>query len=231
MNAARAALAWLSGSALGVGLALSVGVAPAAHAYANPARDEARAMMRRGDFNDALTKLSEAVGLNPDDPENYLLRGKCFFHMQNFELAIQDFNKVLQFSPNYYQAFLWRGTAHAKLGNDDLAIKDYEQAIRLRPQLASRYFGGPQDVRLPGTRGGAGGPVADYKEAMRRVYPSGFDPSAAPRQGSPDPADVPDEDDYFINEPAAPVQSGARSGMAPVLDASGGRAAGQAAIV
>jgi tetratricopeptide (TPR) repeat protein len=128
-----------------------------------------------------------------------MLRGKCFFLMRNWALAIEDFNNVIQYSPNYYRAFLWRGTAHARLGNDDLSVKDYEQAIRLHPQLAKAYFASQSNTGLPGHKDGARGPaVNDYKQAMSIVYPNGFDPNAPTRTGSADPsAEAPDADDEF----------------------------------
>lgn len=160
-----------------------------AFSYANPARDEAMKMMRHRDYNDALNKLNEAIGFNATDPENYMLRGKCFFLMRNYQLAIEDFNHVLQYSPNYSRAFLWRGTAHARLGADDMAIKDYEQAIRLRPALARNYFM-TKTLQLPGHRAGATGPaITDYQTAMTNVYPNGLDPNAPVRTGSADPMD------------------------------------------
>lgn len=162
--------------------------ATSAFAYSNPARDEALNMMRRHDFDDALNKLNEAIGFNATDPKNYMLRGKCFFVMHNYALAIEDFNHVVQYSPNYYQAFLWRGTANARLGNDDLAVTDYQQAIRLHPSLARAYFAGNAQAGLPGHKLGAAGPaINDYKQAMAMVYPKGLDPNAPPRTGSSDP--------------------------------------------
>jgi len=154
-------------------------------AYDNPARDAAMNMMRQKDYDGALNKLDEAVGFNATDPENFMLRGKCFFVMRNYQLAIEDFNHVINLSPNFYRAFLWRGTAQARLGADQLAVSDYSQAIQLHPQLASSFFsakGGASS--LPGHGTGASGPaIEDYKRAMGQA---GFAAGSAPPAGADD---------------------------------------------
>lgn len=168
-------------------------------AVENEARDDAKVKMQCKDWNGAVRLLDQACGLAKEDPQNFMLRGRCFFHLKNWELAITDFDKVLTFAPNYFPAYLWRGSASAKLGKDDLAIKDYEQAIRLNPRLAQRFFrpagkadgavAAAQRYHLPGVSPeNANSPAAaDYKAAMQRVYPSGYSPDAAGRSGEANP--------------------------------------------
>jgi tetratricopeptide (TPR) repeat protein len=196
--------------------------------YSNKARDEAIEKMHARDFNSALVDLEKAIGSYANDPENYMLRGKCYFHLANYEQSIYDFNKVLELSPNFFAAFLWRGSAHAKLGHDDLAIKDFEQAIRLNPRLAKRYFDSPglknkrrqskavvaaERFHLPGvTAESYDSPaVHDYEAAIKRVYPDGYSASAPERVGSANPGTYATdaEDETYLTEMAAGAETGA----------------------
>lgn len=185
-------------------------------AYDNPARDAAVNMMRQHDYDGALNKLDEAIGFNATDPELFMLRGKCFFIMHNYQLAIEDFNHVLQYSPNYYRAMLWRGTAHARLGNDDLAVADYQSAIKLRPGLARAYFDGKRGG-LPGHKEGSGGPaVQDYKKAMSLVYPQGYNPNTAVAGTTDSTADSDDGSDEFADYTNASGDRGSGPNPQPV---------------
>lgn len=167
---------------------------PALASYQNPAFDRGMGRMSHRDFDGAINDFGEAIGFNDTDPKNYLMRGKCFFNMHNYELAIQDFNKSIQYAPNDYEAYLWRGTAHANLGKDDFAIKDYEKAISLDPNLADRFFNqsastqptheqgrvishnGRREIvgsdRAYETKELNQNAIRDYKQAMSLVYPN-----------------------------------------------------------
>lgn len=166
---------------------------PALASYQNPAFDRGMGHMSHRDFDGAINDFGEAIGFNDTDPKNYLMRGKCFFHTDNYELAIQDFNKSIQYAPNDSEAYLWRGTAHANLGKDDFAIKDYEKAISLDPNLADRFFNqtttlepahqqgrvisrnGRREIvssnRAYETKDLNQNAIHDYQQAMALVYP------------------------------------------------------------
>lgn len=128
------------------GLALTCALAQTARAdYQNPAFDRGTARMRAGDFDGAVNSFGEAIGMNSTEPKGYLMRGECFYKLQNYKLAIQDMDKTLQLAPDNVRAYLVRGSCKANLGQDDDAVADYLAAIKLQPSLGKRYFenGGP----------------------------------------------------------------------------------------
>jgi len=133
------------GLSLGLGINLNFSLQPALADYQNPAFDKGRAKMAAGDFDGAVNSFGEEIGMNDTDARGYLMRGQCFYKLQNYKLAIQDMDKALQLAPNNVRALLVRGSCKANLGQDDEAVADYVAAIKLEPNLGTRYFknGGP----------------------------------------------------------------------------------------
>lgn len=144
-----------------------------AFGYDNAARDSAIEFMKQKDYNKALQKLAEAVGLDTTDPTNYILRANCFLHLGNNDLAIADLDKAVEFAPNLWRGYLLRGIALGRVGKEEQSRQDFERAISIEPRLAARYFG--QGRKLPsvleGTRDNS---VNNYKMAMQKVYPKGY---------------------------------------------------------
>jgi len=169
-------------------LSLSANLHPALADYQNPAFNKGKQKMAAGDFDGAVNSFGEAIGMNDTEPKGYLMRGQCFFKLQNYKLAIQDMDKALQLAPNKVRALLVRGSCKANLGQDDEAVADYMAAIKLEPDLGTRYFkNGGQNVeaRPRGKQKSADSTdghadlrlhaIEDYKKAMNIVYPRGLE--------------------------------------------------------
>ena len=56
-----------------------------------------------------------------------------------YQLAIEDFNKVIAIKPNYAYAYYNRGIVYAKTGRYQLAIEDYNKAIAIEPDYVDAY--------------------------------------------------------------------------------------------
>ena len=57
----------------------------------------------------------------------------------NYNPAIEDFNKAIELNPNYAEAYSNRGLVYAKKGDYDRAIEDLNKAIELDPNYAEAY--------------------------------------------------------------------------------------------
>ena len=62
---------------------------------------------------------------------NLLERGKCYFELGRFDLAISDFSNSIALNAQDGDAFTWRGKAYEALGQIDKAQADKEQGLRL----------------------------------------------------------------------------------------------------
>jgi len=70
----------------------------------------------------------------------YIDRGQHYYEMEQFDKAIEDFNRAIPLKPKWVQlAFGNRGNCYFRKGEDDKAIDSYDQAIAIDPQYASAY--------------------------------------------------------------------------------------------
>jgi len=168
-----------TGFVVGLLIAASSGYLPS-YGYENPSRDQALELMKQKDYDQALKRLAEAIGMNPTDPDLYYLRGKCFLYLNNKDLAIADLNRTLDLSPQMWRAFLLRGIAYSLINRDQAASKDFEDAIRLNARLASKYFEDKSQTHmLPAVFGEVASnrdAIKTYKFTMDKLYPLGYLP-------------------------------------------------------
>jgi len=94
------------------------------------------------DIARALTDLDRAVAIDPNDPENFVMRAATYQLIPDFDRALADFTEVIRICPELAEAFNDRGTAYANRDpmNSSPAIADFTQAIALDPQFADAYI-------------------------------------------------------------------------------------------
>lgn len=85
---------------------------------------------RFGDYEAALSDLQKAIDLRPD-VGIYFSRGVTYFLAQQFENAVQDFDRYIRKEPKDPSAYLNRGASYLFLGDTLKAVSDYNKAIRL----------------------------------------------------------------------------------------------------
>ncbi|MBN1148785.1 MAG: tetratricopeptide repeat protein [Anaerolineales bacterium] len=96
-------------------------------------------LRKSGDYNQALTRLSEAIRMERENPRAYVERARVYLDQGMFDEAITDLNFAVNYDPNYAEAYNARGVAWALKEQMTQAFKDLEQAITLDPALASAY--------------------------------------------------------------------------------------------
>ena len=74
------------------------------------------------------------------DANYYFELGWHAFYMDDYELAISYYTKVIKLAPYYAIAYNNRGSAYYFLGNYNQAIADFNKAIELDPNYADAYF-------------------------------------------------------------------------------------------
>ena len=83
---------------------------------------------------------SKAIAPTPNDAEAYYKRGVAYGEKGEFDLAIEDFTKVIDLNPDSAEAYYNRGFAYNSKGAIDRAIVDYNTAIQLNPNYALAYY-------------------------------------------------------------------------------------------
>jgi tetratricopeptide (TPR) repeat protein len=104
------------------------------------------AMASRGDYDHALTALSRACELAPDNPEYFFQRSRLYLRMGNQVLAGKDLDQTLKLNPRHVAALVSRAELLLESGDVTGATADLDAANRaatkqedLRYAMAKAY--------------------------------------------------------------------------------------------
>ena len=95
-----------------------------------------------GDQHNAITSYGKALESNPDEwllTNIYLNRGIAYYELEDYEEAIEDFNRSIDVDPNYALAFNIRAMAYNQVERWGEALTDLDKAIELDPSSALYY--------------------------------------------------------------------------------------------
>jgi tetratricopeptide (TPR) repeat protein len=92
-------------------------------------------LRQRGREQVALNDLSEAVGMNPEDPVTQFNRGLALVHLRRYDEALQAFNKTIEIDPFRANAYRLRARMFRHYGRTSDAVQDFERAMTLNPRL------------------------------------------------------------------------------------------------
>ena len=81
------------------------------------------------EFQAAAADFGQAEVLAPEVEETYVWRAQCFQEMQELELAIQEYDKLISFAPKAAY-FVDRGVVKLEMSMDE-ALADFEEALEL----------------------------------------------------------------------------------------------------
>lgn len=88
--------------------------------------------LNEGDDINAIVYFTKAIKQDPQYLEAYGERAKVFLKSDSFNLAIQDYSKIIELKPSG-EAYFLRANAYwgSASGRDSLACKDWETAKNL----------------------------------------------------------------------------------------------------
>lgn len=141
----------------------------------DPKESDSLALYRRGVAHNglgqtdrALADYSEAIRLDPDEPNAYFERGIVLATRKRaYVRAIADFNRALELAPNNIDALVHRGDAYGQMGDFARALADLDRAVGLAPDYQLGYFfRGVANSR----RGQNALALNDYNAALK-IYP------------------------------------------------------------
>ncbi len=86
-------------------------------------------------YNDSLTYLNIAIGLNHRSEVAYIERGWVYVKLKDYNKAIPDYTRAIDLNPNFAMSFYGRGFAYYYIGDYSKAVKDWNAAISIDPKL------------------------------------------------------------------------------------------------
>jgi len=88
-----------------------------------------------GKYAAALTELSAAIAIDPNEQNSYIGRGTAEMQTMNVDAAIADFSKAAQIAPSPL-ALYWLGRALESKGDAQQAASAYAAALQLAPGMS-----------------------------------------------------------------------------------------------
>lgn len=86
------------------------------------------AYYRQGNFPRAISYLTKAIEINPNNADSYYNRGNIYSKQRNFFQAVSDYTKAIEINPNYAKAYANRGAAYFLQKEFTKAWKDVQKA-------------------------------------------------------------------------------------------------------
>ena len=77
----------------------------------------------------------------PSLAKEYYDRGRTYHNLEEYEKAIQEYDKAIQLYPNVASVYNDRGFAYLELDEKNLAFQNFDKAIQLDPNHADAYWG------------------------------------------------------------------------------------------
>lgn len=84
-------------------------------------------------YKDAVVSLTRGIELKPTE-NKYLFRGNSYMALEEYDLALADFNSSIEIDPEFARAYYRRGILYKKMELLEKAAKDFEKAIELDPK-------------------------------------------------------------------------------------------------
>jgi len=112
---------------LRVGMQASIAaIVVLAAACSSMAYYEGNSRLAQGDYAGAVTELTEAIRLDPQNFGAVLNRGVAYEKLQQLDQALQDYDLALRIVPSFGMAYQYRGHIHSARHEYELAIEDYD---------------------------------------------------------------------------------------------------------
>jgi tetratricopeptide (TPR) repeat protein len=83
---------------------------------------------------EALNLVNQAIKLQPNYIQAYVLRGWIYSQLKNNSQALLDYNKAISIDPEYDGSYMLRASAKIALEDPSGALNDYNKAISINPE-------------------------------------------------------------------------------------------------
>jgi len=91
-------------------------------------------------FDEAMSDINQSIAIDPTQGVAYYIRGNMYSDIEQYELAIDDYEQALL--NNYSSVFLYNslGQAYLEVGDDQQAKEQFQSAIQSDGQQGSSYI-------------------------------------------------------------------------------------------
>jgi tetratricopeptide (TPR) repeat protein len=101
----------------------------------------AKARIRLGDFNGALSNLSTVISLGViNDPMIYLQKGICYQNLEKWVEAEAEFTLCIRLTSKFSKAYYRRGICRLYTNQRKTGLDDLNAAIRIDPNYFDAYI-------------------------------------------------------------------------------------------
>jgi len=98
-------------------------------------------------FDKMIAEMTETIRKNPNDWNNYKLRGEAYITRNHWDQAIENFTDAIRLIPNMPDAYAARGNVYLQKRNYDQAIKDFDEALRIDPNCKNASQGKSEVIK------------------------------------------------------------------------------------
>ncbi|NJM98335.1 MAG: tetratricopeptide repeat protein [Phormidesmis sp. RL_2_1] len=98
-------------------------------------KGEIQAFSNPADWEGAIAAYSQALKVNPNDPDVLNNRCSAYFATDQLDLALADCNRGLQINPRSPALYVGRGNIRLQQENYDGAIQDYSRTLELEDEV------------------------------------------------------------------------------------------------
>jgi tetratricopeptide (TPR) repeat protein len=90
--------------------------------------NEAESLIKKGLYDDAISRLEKAIKKDPSCSQAYYQMGKAYHALRNYESAIKNYKKALELQAGFGEACYNIGSCYVDMGKSEQAIKWLGQA-------------------------------------------------------------------------------------------------------
>ncbi len=93
-----------------------------------------------GNYDKAISDLSEYISATPTDPTGYLLRADAYTFHGKAQKGIEDYSYSIRLNPSSIDAYLGRGIAYVAVERYEEGIRDFKKVLSKEPKNSDALY-------------------------------------------------------------------------------------------